>query len=219
MNSLEMEIRLNLKSPLHITGDRHIWGADKASACSSIHRDSYAIPASSLKGHLRSRAEVLLKTWGIEVCHSPEPGSMCSDPADLCLVCRIFGNPRYRSTLRFSEALAPEETISQIRSGVSISRFRRTSIDQRLFFTETVPTEPESIWIAKVTGCFKNAQEAKEAAALVYLAAKSSPAIGGGKSRGLGSTGSWDVKLTLDTQHLSEDDLKPIWQSWEGRKT
>lgn len=213
MNNLQISMELKFQTPLHITGDRRMWGADKAAAVSS--QGSFVIPASTLKGNLRYRAETLLRTWGQEVCQSPEPGGMCSDPSSICLVCRVFGNPRYRSALKFSEALAaPKEVTSQIRSGVSISRYRRTSMDQRLFFTETVSSDIVTNWAARASGNFQTVQAALEAATLIYLAAKSGPAIGGGKSRGLGSIKSWQIKAILDGKVLSEDDFRPIWQAW-----
>ncbi len=218
MNHLLINMKLSFQAPIHITGDRRMWGADKAAALSSL--GSFVIPASTLKGNLRFRAETLLRTWGQEVCQSPEPGAMCSDPSMLCLVCRVFGNPRYRSALKFSEALAaPKEVTSEIRSGVSISRYRRTSMEQRLFFTETASSEPATEWTARASGHFQTKQAALEATALIYLAAKSGPAIGGGKSRGLGWIGSWQVEAILDDQVLSEGDLRQIWQAWtEGKK-
>lgn len=217
MNQLRINMKLSFQAPIHITGDRRIWGADKAAALSS--QGSFVIPASTLKGNLRFRAETLLRTWGQEVCQSPEPGGMCHDLSRLCLVCRVFGNPRYRSVLRFSEAqVAPKEVTSEIRSGVSISRQRRTSMEQRLFFTETASSEPSTEWIASAIGHFPTKQAALEAIALVYLAAKSGPAIGGGKSRGLGYIESWQVEAILDGQVLSEKDLEQIWQAWTAGK-
>jgi len=91
-------------------------------------------------------------------------------------------------------------------------------LEQRLFFTETVSSEPGTNWEAKASGDFKTRQDALEAAALIYLAVKSGSAIGGGKSRGLGSIKSWQVEAILDNQVLSEKDLESIWQAWTGGK-
>lgn len=218
MNKLLINMKLSFQAPIHITGDRRIWGADKAAALSP--QGSFVIPASTLKGNLRFRAETLLRTWGHEVCQSPEPGAMCHELSKLCLVCQVFGNARYKSVLRFSEAqVAPKEATSEIRSGVSISRQRRTSMEQRLFFIETASSEPSTEWAASASGHFPTKQAALEAIALIYLAAKSGPAIGGGKSRGLGYIDSWQVEAILDGQVLSVEDLEQIWQAWtEGKK-
>lgn len=217
MNQLLIKMKLRFQSPIHITGDRRVWGADKAAALSP--QGSFVIPASTLKGNLRIRAEILLRTWGQEVCQSPEPGAMCHDLSKLCLVCRVFGNPRYRSVLRFSEAQAAPRTVtSEIRSGVSISRQRRTSTEQRLFFTETASSEPATDWTASANGNFPTKKAALEAITLVYLAARIGPALGGGKSRGLGYIKSWQMEAILDGQLVSEEDLKQTWQGWiEGK--
>jgi CRISPR/Cas system CSM-associated protein Csm3 (group 7 of RAMP superfamily) len=218
MNKLQINMKLSFQAPIHITGDRRVWGADKAAALSP--QGSFVVPASTLKGNLRFRAETLLRTWEQEVCPSPEPGAMCHDLSELCLVCRVFGNARYRSVLRFSEAqAAPKEVTSEIRSGVSISRQRRTSMEQHLFFTETASSEPTTEWTANATGHFPTKQDALEAIALIYLAAKSGPALGGGKSRGLGYIESWQMEAILDGQVVSVEDLRQIWQVWaEGKK-
>lgn len=217
MNTLLIDMDLTFQTPIHITGDRRKLGVDKAYAKSAL--GPYTIPASSLKGHLRSNAEVLLRTWGLKVCQAPEPSGMCRDPVELCLICRVFGNPRQRSSLKFSEALPQSlDVISQDRSGVSISRTRRTSLDQRLFFVETISSDAATKWMASVSGHFQAEKAAQEAAALICLAAKSSPGIGGGKSRGLGRIASWNVRASIDSKTISEDDLKPIWQLWAGRK-
>lgn len=91
-------------------------------------------------------------------------------------------------------------------------------MEQRLFFTETASSEPSTEWIASAIGHFPTKQAALEAIALVYLAAKSGPAIGGGKSRGLGYIESWQVEAILDGQVLSEKDLEQIWQAWTAGK-
>lgn len=220
MNQLLINMKLRFKAPLHITGDRRTWGASKATAISSLgaiggDSHSFAIPASTLKGNLRYWAETLLRTWGQEVCQSPEPGAMCKDPSKICLACRVFGNPRYKSKLNFIEARAiNKEVTSEVRSGVSISRYRKTSMEQRLFFTETASSESGTEWTAAARGNFQTRQESLEATALIYLAAKSGPAIGGGKSRGLGGIESWQIDATIDGQSVSVDDLEKIWQSW-----
>jgi hypothetical protein len=87
-------------------------------------------------------------------------------------------------------------------------------MEQRLFFTETVFSDMVTDWASRANGNFPTAQAALEAAALIYLAAKSGPAIGGGKSRGLGWIRSWEVVAILDYKVLSEDDLKPVWKAW-----
>ena len=219
MSQLSISMKLRFNAPLHITGDRRMWGASKAMSISSlgaIGGDShlFAIPASTLKGNLRYWAETLLRTWGQEICQSPNPGTMCKDPSKICLACRIFGNPRSKSKLNFIEARAVNKmVIPEVRSGVSISRYRKTSMEQHLFFTEAASSESGTEWIAGVRGNFQTRQESLEATALIYLAAKSGPAIGGEKSRGLGDIESWQIDATIDGQSVPVEDLEKIWQS------
>jgi hypothetical protein len=141
---------------------------------------------------------------------------MCPNPQNLCLVCQVFGNPRRMSPLKFSEAHPLDEVSSLVRSSVSISRYRRAALPQRLFFIETVQSPSTTEWVAKATGFFEIQRTAKEAVALISLAARMQSAIGGGRSRGLGWIDSWSIRTTLDGQSLSENDFQPIWQAWAG---
>lgn len=216
MNLLTLDIRLSLETPLHTTGNRRVWGVDKASAVSTDGKP--VIPATSLKGALRASAEALLTSWGLRVCPAPQPATMCCDPQHLCLACQVFGNPRHRAPLKFGEARPLDDVSPHIRSGVSISRYRRAALPQRLFFIETVQSSPATEWVAKATGSFVTPQAAREAAALISLTARIRRAIGGGRSRGLGWIGSWHIQATLDSQSLSESDFQPIWQAWSKGK-
>jgi len=211
---LTLDIRLSLDTPLHTTGSRRLWGVDKASAISVDGK--YVIPATSLKGFLRANAEALLTSWGLPICLAPQPTTMCHDLQNLCLVCQVFGNPRRMAPLKFAELRPLDEVSPSVRSGVSISRYRRAALPQRLFFIETVQSPPTAEWVTKAIGSFETSQAAKEAAALIYLATRVQRAIGGGRSRGLGWIGSWHLQTMLDNQTLSEDDLPPIWQTWSG---
>ncbi len=196
MNKLILDMRFILETPLHTTGNRWLLGADKASALSVD--GLYVIPATSLKGFLRANAEALLKTWNLPVCQPPKPGNMCLDSSNLCLACQIFGNPRFLAPLKFADAKPLlSEVSTQIRSGVSISRYRRAALAQQLFFIETVQCHLEREWGVQATGCFPVPQAAKKAAALISLATRTGHGIGGGRSRGLGWIKLWHCKATL----------------------
>ena len=216
MSLLALDIRLTLETPLHTTGNRRLWGVDKASAVSTDNK--YVIPATSLKGYLRANAEALLSSWGLPVCLAPSPTTMCLGPQNLCLVCRVFGNSRCITPLKFSEVRPLDQVSSLVRSGVSISRYRRAALPQRLFFVETVQSPSTTGWATKATGFFEIQQAAKEAAALISLATRIRRAIGGGRSRGLGWIQSWSIRAKLDNQPLSDNDFQPIWQAWSGGK-
>lgn len=214
MNRLTITMKLTFDTALHTTGNIRRLGADKAVARSAAGEP--ILPATTLKGFLREKAEILLRTWGHSVCHGPEPDQMCKGP-HFCAVCRVFGNPRYPSPLRFNDVrLSQEEENLPIRSGVAISRNRRAAFPQRLFFVETIPSLPDRP-IRGQTECegnFPNPNATQEAAALIALAARWGFAIGGGKTRGLGWIRDIEVEAEIDGQPLSEAALWKIWQDW-----
>lgn len=214
MINLEIRLHLQFRTAFHTTGNRRRWGADKVLA--QRYDGSYVLPASSLKGALRDAAERVLRSHGHHVCVAPDPARMCQDPETLCQVCRIFGNPRRPSPLRFTDGVLPQgPEIIQIRSGVSISRRRRSVVPHRLYFVETTAAGPMETQ-AVIQGLFSSQKEAEEAAALIVLAARMLPALGAGRTRGLGWLESVKVECTIDGQTLGETELKRYWDQWSG---
>lgn len=213
MTRLHIELRFHLATALHVTGNTPRPGADKAMAL-SVDRHP-VIPATTVKGFLRERAEIALRVLGLMTCLGPGPEGLC-DPADACVVCRVFGNPRLDAALRISDAtcLRPAEPTA-IRSGVAISRHRRAAYPQRLFFLETTSSRA-SVWKAVVEGHFADEMSAREAAALVDLACRWGGAIGGGKTRGLGWIDGIELTATVGDNTISREELVTIWRSWKG---
>ena len=220
---VKLTIRLNLKwrTAFHTTGNRWKWGADKALA--QRYDGQFVLPATSIKGALREQAERLLRGH-VPICNTPEPGQMCPDPDNLCLACRVFGNPRRPSPLRFQDEILTgkkEERVergeveTQIRAGVAISRRRRAAVPQRLYFVETTAAGPMQAQ-AVVEGFFPSRQEAEEAAALVVLAARMLPALGAGRTRGLGWLAAVEAQCTIDGQPLPDATLQAYWNQWLG---
>ncbi|RLG42856.1 MAG: hypothetical protein DRO01_00725 [Thermoproteota archaeon] len=214
MVQLEITLHLRCRTAFHTTGNRWRWGADKALV--QRYDGTYVLPATSLKGALRDQAERLLRGH-VHVCAAPDPGQMCQDPDNLCLACRVFGNPRRPSRLRFTDVVldnqGPETT--QIRAGVAISRRRRAAVPQRLYFVETTaagPLEAQTV----VEGLFPSQQEAEEAAALVVLAARLLPALGAGRTRGLGWLEAIKAECAIDDQPLADMVLERYWNQWLG---
>jgi CRISPR/Cas system CSM-associated protein Csm3 (group 7 of RAMP superfamily) len=211
MSYLELNLVLSARSPVHTTGNRITWQADKATALAA--NGTPIIPATTIKGLLRRSAIAWLATAGVRVCTGPEPGDMCSSLDDLCVTCRVFGNPRRISPLRFHDAVPAGDTALQVRSGVTISRQRRSALAGRVFFVETASATPAP-WVATCTGYFTTAELGREAAALIALAARAIDAVGGGGSRGLGWIGSWRVSGTVDGDPLTNETLVSSWRSW-----
>ncbi|RME10193.1 MAG: hypothetical protein D6802_10010 [Ardenticatenia bacterium] len=213
MEHLRLELHFTLDTAFHTTGNRRRWGADKALAMSP--GGTYVIPATSLKGVLRDRAEALLRTWGHDVCAGPAPETMCSCTDHLCLVCQVFGNPRFSSPLRFQDAQCDPDVVSQIRSGVSISRQRRAALSGRLFFVETTAPGPLEAK-ASCEGYFPDRAGALQACALVALAARWTHAVGSGRTRGLGWIGELNVQATLNGAPVSRQEMEALWRVWSG---
>ena len=222
MVHLRIRLRLKLSTAFHTTGNRWKWGADKALV---QHYDGkhYGLPATSLKGVLRDQAERLLRPY-MEVCTAPNSNSMCKDLNNLCLACQVFGNPRQPSPLRFADVVLEGERqgddeekgmLTQIRAGVAISRRRRAAVPQRLYFVETTEPRPMEA-IADIEGFFASQDEAKEAAALVVLAAKALPALGAGRTRGLGWLAEVKAECTINGQPVDDAALKHYWSQWLG---
>ncbi|HID62729.1 MAG TPA: hypothetical protein EYP49_08350 [Anaerolineae bacterium] len=212
---VELEIRLDLKwrTAFHTTGNRRKWGADKALV--RRYDGAYVLPATSLKGALRDQAERLLRSH-VPVCAAPDPGQMCPDSKTLCLVCRVFGNPRRPSPLRFTDVVLPQDPeTTQIRAGVAISRRRRAAVPQRLYFVETTAAAPMKAH-AVIQGRFPSRKEAEEAAALVVLAARMLTALGAGRTRGLGWLENIEAQCTIDDQSIAEATLQGYWTKWLG---
>ena len=213
MEHLRLKLRLMLDTAFHTTGNRRRWGADKALAMSP--NETFVIPATTLKGALRDRAEMLLRTWGQDVCTGPTPETMCFDANHLCPVCKVFGNPRFPSRLRFQDGQFTPDTVAQIRSGVSISRRRRAALPGQLFFVETTSPGPlEATAICE--GYFPDRASALQACALVTLAARWTPAIGGERTRGLGWLGEANVDATLNEQAVPQQESEAFWREWAG---
>jgi len=211
MSYLELNLALSTRSPIHTTGNRIAWQADKATALAA--NGTPIIPATTIKGLLRRSAVALLTTSGARVCIGPEPGDTCSSLDDLCITCRVFGNPRRISPLRFQDAVPAGDAALQIRSGVTISRQRRSALAGRVFFVETASAMPAP-WVTRCAGHFATTDLAREAAALIAVAARAIGVAGGGSSRGLGWIGSWQVSGTVDGDPLTEETLVSSWRSW-----
>lgn len=219
MHSLDVRWQFVLETPFHSAGNRIAIGVDRA-----LIRDAEGLPilpATAVKGVLREAVETALRSWGIPTCFSPSPSEMCSDPARLCLVCQIFGNPRSPSPLRFFDArpIRDDEELARQsthhRTHVALSRHRRSALEHRLFTLETL--WPEGIrWEARITGQLADRDKAKMAASLLALGAHIVHAIGGHRTRGLGWLRSRTLRILVDGSPLPDNDLRRLWESLSG---
>jgi CRISPR/Cas system CSM-associated protein Csm3 (group 7 of RAMP superfamily) len=214
MAHVEITIRFPLVTAFHTTGNRRRPGVDKALALGT--GGTPMLPATTVKGYLRERAEVLLRSWGQRVCLPPAPATMCLEE-DLCLVCQVFGNPYRPSPLRFQDGQFVQKPDAMVRSGVSISRSRRAALPQRLFFLETTDPQPGEV-VAMIEGDLRDTNLAREAVALVTLAARSGFAIGAGRTRGLGwlETDKIRVEARIDGKEVEESIIEQYAGQWRG---
>jgi CRISPR-associated protein Csx10 len=203
-----MEITLTLKTSLSIGGYLSSLFFDKATA-----RDGKGlplIPASAIKGALRIE---FVRLSSSRTCKSPKPEEMCEEP-NLCLACRIFGNPASEGKLRFSNARLTGEGLEVFKTypslayegryGVTISRRLRTAKEKRLFIEEVLKYFPEGlVFKANIDGFEKLDEEEKEQfVSLLEFLKKVGISIGGRKTVGYG-------RFAFDYS-LQEGESKPI---------
>ncbi len=112
-------------------------------------RGKPVLPASSLRGALRSRAEAILRTLGNAdpkerpVC-DPSSGSACasvqdlSGVRDLCPVCRLFGAPGWGTAVVIDPFIDASDTVARLRQEhVAIDRFTGGGADRLKFNAES----------------------------------------------------------------------------------
>jgi len=166
------------------------------------------IPASTIKGKLRSTCSKIARTLNYEPSFLNREYKLCDklvadvckheDPRDRCVICRLFGSPFVEGKLIFKDAVINEEEANKIgilshinqlrvdeqnetRNSVKLSRSLRISSPQNLFTMETTSR--------KLT--FNGSIYAKERLTeqeqnLLKFGLKVLSHIGGQKARGLG---------------------------------
>ncbi len=113
--------------------------------------DVPCIPGSSLKGVLRSLAELLAESIGVSV-HSPWDEKKIEQEAknlDFCPICGIFGSTEIASHVRVYDAYPKDpETRTFIKTGISIDREFGAVRPGALFTEECVA--PNTVWLFKM---------------------------------------------------------------------
>ncbi|RLI53803.1 MAG: CRISPR-associated protein [Candidatus Thorarchaeota archaeon] len=207
---LEFTLRFELISGLHTTGDRAELWTDRALTLDWHEGKNPIVPATTIKGWLRENSEQVLRTIGQQVCDGSQPSSICGS----CLVCRVFGHPKGKSPLIFFDGGFTEPLIDT-RTNVSLSRRRRTAYEERLFTAEVAWGETLEV---EGVGFFPNPQEAKEAAALLWLSAKAGFALGASRSRGLGWLRFKEFEFKCDGKVVGEEELQAMVNAWRGER-
>jgi CRISPR/Cas system CSM-associated protein Csm3 (group 7 of RAMP superfamily) len=217
-----MRVKLTFETPLNIgSGAQHGTFADRAMIKNRDGRPY--VPASAFKGRLRHAVEQVARAQGLSDCDTHRHTCRDDNP---CPVCRVFGSPWVRGRLRFARLVlvGPSDVVTgleelkrqkrvprtQVRYGVALSRRRQVSEEALLFTTELF--EPGT-WL-EFEGTLRG-QIMRHEAALVVAGLRLLPALGRGKTGGLG----WliaTVEVLEDGEVLDEDVLRQALAAWEG---
>jgi hypothetical protein len=183
------------------------------------------LPASTIKGKLRSEAERLLRTFGVggRLCQGRTADTLC--PAfwwdkeappygDTCLLCCLFGSPWQPAALRFSNVflgnVKSSETI--VRPGIGLSRVRGTVQEDLLFFVETTPALIDGVTFAE--GNIQGDVPDEQSAALLWAASQQVVAFGNGRSRGRGWLKEKEIRLQVDGETWDKKRIATVWRNW-----
>ncbi len=209
MYTLEVTLCFRLHSAVHVTGEQAQLWTDKVLVRDWHGAQHPVVPATTLKGWLREAAERALRGLGVAACDSSSASTICGE----CPVCQVFGAPRRRSPLRFSDAVL-RDAITDVKMHVSLSRYRRTAYEERLFSLETAW---QQTFTAQIQGLFPDIIHAEQAAALLWLGARMGYAIGAGRSRGLGWVHVEEFRACVDGQELATEKLTQALRGLVGR--
>jgi CRISPR-associated protein Csm3 len=188
---ITIKVTIKFQTPINIgSGAQRGTLADRAMI--KNHRGWPYVPASALKGRLRHAVEQVAASLGAPVCVTHQ--NMCPHGGSFCPVCRIFGSPWLPGKLRFArlDLTAPEFLIKRLkerrtpprtahRYGVALSRRRGVAEEALLFTTEVMEPGTELTFSGSLTGDLEPSE-----VALVLAGFRLIPALGRGKSGGLG---------------------------------
>ncbi len=106
------------------------------------------LPASSIRGALRSQAERIVRTFELaSACHVTDSGDACPPiyhaeqrSTELCLTCQVFGAPGWNAPVSFSDFVLVEDTpeIPFHQEFLAIDRFTGGGADGLKFDAEAV---------------------------------------------------------------------------------
>lgn len=179
-------ITVTLCSPLHICGGTDADGTRVPAACGGVPY----IPASVLKGLLRSRYRAYLELLGPVNC-TAGPGKQRSCG---CPVCRLFGAGGFQPSRVILDNLLTEQgadLVLSLRTNAAIDRRLQTGRDGMLVSTRIVePFDRNGLPVrfsGEMTAWLSGGSDAvRRDEALLLRAARDIIEIGSGKSRGFG---------------------------------
>lgn len=184
-------LRLNLHGSLLVGGQASSFLVDASTA--RLPSGAPFIPASAVKGALRIEFERLARCIDPDVCY-PDVAGGCSEKE--CLACSVFGSPRSEGKLRFYDAFLDESLLPVfqekktagkgycVRTGVTISRKRKTAEDKLLYDAEVlIPFLPACGFLTRVEARRELTLDEER---FFKAAVTTLRGIGRSKSRGLG---------------------------------
>lgn len=219
---IEIAVKLTFETPLNIgSGAQHGTFADRA-MIKDMDGWPY-VPASAFKGRLRHAVEQVAHAQGLSGCDTHHHTCRGDDP---CPVCAIFGSPWVPGRLRFArlrlegpagvvtglEELQRQGRVprTQVRYGVALSRRRRVSEDRLLYTTELFEPGTQLEFGGMLRG-----EITRRDAALVVAGLRLLPAVGRGKTGGLGWVHT-HAEVREDGAELDDRVLKDALATWEG---
>jgi len=204
-----------LKITLLLKNDFHSTGESKGSLVDYLRNsnDEPYIPATHIKGIMRTEAERLLRSTENIPCYiTGNPNIILCDEVKAgrfrCDVCRVFGVPNtngggdYREgKIRITDFITKNKVIAVSRMHVSIIRKTQTKKDHALFNMHSVPSKTEFSGFVLIRERLEDSED-KLLKASIY--SMSHYGIGKGRSRGLGGIKCINIsEITLD-KYLEE---------------
>jgi len=186
-----LKISFSLKNNFHTTGE------SKGSLVDFLRnsKDEPYIPATHIKGIMRTEAERLLRSTEKIPCYiTGNPRIILCDEVNAggfkCDVCRVFGVPNtegggnYREgKIRITDFLTTDEVTAVSRMHVSIMRDTQTKKDSALFNMHSVPSETEFSGFVLIRETLTDSEDKLLKASIHSM---SHYGIGKDRSRGLG---------------------------------
>lgn len=175
---ISYEIKIRLKSALHINA-----GIDHGVRLPVKNDNEAYIPATALKGILRSKMEMLVKAlYPDYTCNGKENVQASCD----CIMCRFFGKAGYQPSRIVIDNLYSEDggTESEYRSNIGINRYTRQAQDKTIVCSETVSAAGEPVFRGNMIVYYTD--EMIKYKSLLLKAFSMIDSIGSGKSRGSG---------------------------------
>lgn len=203
---IELSYRIHFHTPAHV-GTGYGFAGFLDSVVVRDGQGSVYVPGSTIKGKARAAARRLARGLGLgfDLCSVGMPCGLAR--GEPCPVCRLFGSPHFPGQLHFDNVQLPEpyrlllaelagqdplasrRALTEFRTGVMLSRRRRSARPEHLFTYELTRADlPLSGQIVgEVIGRAEwNAQDLRKDLALLWGALRLVTHMGRARGRGLG---------------------------------